>query len=405
MKGIEYLLNGEEVEDIYIKKKKNEYIINNNRVFPSKEKRKKKKLYFDGHTFLAIIKKMKKIISIEKTPEEQKEKIIVFKLDNTIFKDKAAYILLESLVYLICRDYNFNIKMSFEKLEVQNIYQSEMKNIFEIYKNKYIDKKIYLEEFGKFFISAKRFRKIIKYEEFIENKEYLSIIATELNAFFKIYFLEDTQNDLFVETLSELIGNACEHGKSDCLIDINAIPNLRKNYLESAKVGFDIVIYNFSDNLLGTAIERILSSPKIKLHFKEVLEKAYLNHSKYFSKNYTIEDFYNIAAFQWRVSSRLENKGISGGTGLTRLIDALMEFSVKDKCYVYSGKNVIGFNKKYLKLTSTNKNDETYNLVGFNEKADFINYPPDKRCILWSPFFLKGTLYNLVFIMKTSEGV
>lgn len=241
MKGIEYLLNSEEVEDIYIKKNKNEYIINNNRVFPSKEKRKKKKLYFDGYTFLAIIKKMKKIISIEKTPEEQKEKVIVFKLDNTIFKDKAAYILLESLVYLMCRDYNFNIKMSFEKLEVQNIYQSEMKNIFEIYKNKYIDKKRYLEEFEKFFISAKRFRKIIKYEEFIENKEYLSIIATELNVFFKIYFLEDTQNDLFVETLSELIGNACEHGKSDCLIDINAIPNLKRNYLESAKVGFDIV--------------------------------------------------------------------------------------------------------------------------------------------------------------------
>ena len=51
MKGIEYLLNSEEVEDIYIKKNKNEYIINNNRVFPSKEKRKKKKLYFDGTHF------------------------------------------------------------------------------------------------------------------------------------------------------------------------------------------------------------------------------------------------------------------------------------------------------------------------------------------------------------------
>ena len=405
MKGIEYLLNSEEVEDIYIKKNKNEYIINNNRVFPSKEKRKKKKLYFDGYTFLAIIKKMKKIISIEKTPEEQKEKVIVFKLDNTIFKDKAAYILLESLVYLMCRDYNFNIKMSFEKLEVQNIYQSEMKNIFEIYKNKYIDKKRYLEEFEKFFISAKRFRKIIKYEEFIENKEYLSIIATELNVFFKIYFLEDTQNDLFVETLSELIGNACEHGKSDCLIDINAIPNLKRNYLESAKVGFDIVIYNFSDNLLGTAIKEILTSPEIKLPFKELLEKAYLVHSKFFNKYYTIDDFYNIATFQWRVSSRKENNGFAGGTGLTTLMKALMEFSVKDKCYVYSGKNVVGFNKKYLKLSSTNKAAETYNFVGFNEKADFINYPPDRSCFLTSPFFLNGTLYNLVFIMKTSEVV
>ncbi|RGJ31236.1 hypothetical protein [Fusobacterium varium] len=402
MKGIETLFKNNDLDDIHIKINKDEYIINNNRTVPTKEKRKRKYLFFDGYTFLAIIKKMKKIISLEETIEKQQTKTIIFSLERTLFKDKAAYILLETLIYLMCRDYNFNIKITFEKLEIFSIYQSKIKNILEKYKNQIIDKEKYLKDFSDFFITDKRFRKIIRYEKFITDKTQISKVASDLNTFFKTLSLKEEQKDLFIETLVELVGNACEHGKSDCLIDINIMPHLRRNCLEDEKAGFDIVIYNFSENLLGTAIKKLLESEEI-FPFKALLEKAFSNHSKLFNRYYTLEDFYTIAAFQWRVSSREKNKGNTGGTGLTTLIKALIEFSVKDQCYVYSGKNILTFNKKYLTLSSEDKKDETYNLVGFNEEADFINFPPHKSSILFSPFYLNGTLYNFTFIMEKTN--
>lgn len=397
MEKIEYLLKNTEFEDIFLKKNKNEYIIKNNRHIPSN--RKKKIYYFNGITFSTIINKIKKIISLEPSEEEQRKTTITFQLKTTAFQDKAAYVLLESLIYLMCRDYHFNIKITFDKIKIFNIYHGELKNLLENYKNTVIDKKKYIKEFDDFFISEKRFRKVLQYKKVQENKNTLSILATDLNTFFKTLSLEEEQKNLFIDSLVELVGNASEHGNSDCLLDINVFNNLRKNRFAPEKVGFDIVIYNFSDKLLGSSIQKILKE-KEDVPYRILLENALNQHSKVFDTSYTIDDFCNIAAFQWRVSSRKNNREHSGGTGLTTLIQALLQFSLEDRCYVYSGRTGLRFQEKYLKLTSENKKDETFNLVGFNEEADFINYPPNLNCILRSPFFFHGTLYNLMFIMN-----
>ena len=398
MKGLEYLLKEIDFKDVSIKQKKNQYIIQNKRYIPGKEKKKKKDLFFDGNTFLTTIKKIKKIISLNETKNEQKEKIIIFKMGKTFFKDKAAYILFESLLYLLCRDYFFDIKLLFEKMEIYNIYQDEVKNLLVNYQNKILDKEKYKSDFLKFFISNRRFRKIVKYDKFKDDKEELSKLADELAYFFKSLSIEEGQKDVFAETLVELVGNACEHGESDCLIDINLSSTLKKNYFDQERAGLDIVIYNFSESLFGTGIKNILTSEE---NFNKVLKEAYLNHKNFFNSKYKFDDFCNIAAFQWRISSREKiTSGFTGGTGLTTLIRTLIKFSEKDRCYIYSGKDVIYFIEKYLTLSSENKQEKMYNLIGFNEESDFINYPPSSNIFASSPFYLNGTLYNLIFIIK-----
>ena len=90
--------------------------------------------------------------------------------------------------------------------------------------------------------------------------------------------------------------------------------------------------------------------------YKKVQE-AYEYHKKYFNDDYMKEDFFNIAAYQHKISGR-EKIVETGGTGLTKLISSLEKKADSHQCYVLSGNRGIFFKQDYLEY-----NDDR--LIGF----------------------------------------
>ncbi|MBP6408391.1 MAG: hypothetical protein KBE24_03750 [Fusobacteriaceae bacterium] len=352
---------------------------------------------FNGIAFQKFIEKINKIICRENIENELP---VELKIGKVFFKDKATYILLEAVIYLLLRDYNVKLTLSITP-KIDGLYDGDIKKSL-IYKNKNtsLDKNKYINDFKKFNLELNHFRKIIIYKTIEENGIKLSVLSTELACFFKNYIDDDEYVDSLVEVLGELADNSLSHGESDCLIDINieTVYN-RKNPSPNKYISLDIVIVNFDKKLLGDRIKDkffnndFKGSPKTE----KLLNTALENHKSKFSESYTFDDFCNCASFQWRVSSRQSSSDSFAGTGLTTLIDGLINKSESVYCYVYSGNKIINFINGMVSL------DEN-RFIGFNKENDFLNKIPDKSSITRSNYNLNGVLYNLNFIVK-KEGV
>lgn len=375
------LLFYESDETWKIRKEKNEIIV------------KCRSNVFNGNTFFLISKKITKIIN---TPDCV-EKIINFKFNEIHFSDKAAYICFEVLLYSLMKEYNFTIKINI-KPTIQGLYSGDIEEslIFK-YKLGIIDKDKYIKDFEKKEITSKKFRLIAKRSEKLKNPQYISLIYDEITYFLKTYTLDDEEfRETMSEAIVELVGNASEHSESDCLLDITIVPDLkRKAETDLQYIGFDIVILNLSNTLLGDGIKKIMQNKnEIKNpQTYNMLKEAFKNHKEFFTKKYDEDFFYNVSTFQWRVSSRKDTTDNSGGTGLPTLIKNLILKSESRRCYVMSGDRVIFFKNEFLK-TDDGK------IFGFNKTGDFSNKPPDDTVLERTLYQIKGTLYNLNFIKK-----
>ena len=98
-----------------------------------------------------------------------------------------------------------------------------------------------------------------------------------------------------------------------------------------------------------------------------------------------------MTAFQHKISGR-ENS-ITGGTGLTKLIESLETRSETHICYVQSGKRVVIFKPEYLSY-----NDDGW--LGFNENNDYLTTAPQENLFSGNHYLLPGTAFNLNFVMK-----
>ena len=223
----------------------------------------------------------------------------------------------------------------------------------------------------------------------------LSIIMGDTASFQRIGNTKDEDRDMLAEVLAELLGNAQEHSLSDCLYDFDISPTYSKKGSNKKFVGMNIVVLDLSRKLLGTGLKDKLENPLETLpeRYKQVI-KAFERHKKFFNSQYGEEDFFNLAAFQHKISGRADNN-CTGGTGLTKLIHTLEEKSDAYSCFVQSGFRQVKFKHRYM-----NYND---GWIGFNESNNFLSSPPDAGLFQSSRIYLPGTAYNLTFVMET-EG-
>lgn len=348
----------------------------------------------NGLAFARIVNQVNNIILLD-----IKEGIhIEFKLGNVFFRDKATYVLFECLIYVLLRDYNVKITLLINP-KIKGFYYGDIKKSLTYkYSNRIINKETFLNEFMTFNSDLAYYRKIlINKDDSKKNGVSLSRLESDLILLFKQNIKDEEYCENMAEAIAEMAGNALEHGESDCLVDIN-IQDIYKGNDQSKKyISLDVVIVNFGHKLLGDGIKEKLEhdnfedSPKVK----ETLKEALNNHKIKFSDNYCYEDFCICSSFQWRVSSRKDSSDNTGGTGLTTVMENLIDKSQNEYCYVYSGRNIIYFKNGLI----TPKNG----LIGFNKECDFLNSTPDRVSIDKCPYYLNGTLYNLNFI-KEKEG-
>ena len=315
---------------------------------------------------------------------------VILDFKNAIFVDKLTYIVLECIYSWLKYECRYNIRIllgpqhgiaidGFDYSPLNKFSTSSFPSLFQ----RTFDLSLDLHHY----------RRLVRYS--YTNSKTQSIINSEISDFFSHANIDIDCADDVAEVVVELLGNASEHCSADCIIDIDISEQYLHISQEGKFRGVNIVVANFSDNLLYSAIKsKFYSSVETSSSFLRLAE-ALINHKAHFSSIYDETDFFMLSAFQNQISGR-SKKYTTGGTGLTMLIKSLQARSESDNCYVMSGQHVIYFRKQLLTL-----NPEKW--VGFNLESDFINYPPHSSVVARSNVYFPGTAYNLNFVMKEVE--
>lgn len=325
---------------------------------------------------------------------------LILKFSKVVFIDKLTYIILECLVYYmnVRMKHQLQVNINLEDKNTNIFTEGIMFNSLYYINGKYSKEKlqIFIEKFT-YDLYGRHFRKILDGNIDVSSDNTLGKLMNDIRLF--LIFLDVPENDSteIAETVTELVGNAIEHTKTDCLVDIDVTESYVKRDEDKSKYyGINIVVINFSETLFEDFLKTKLKNEKLELNdrYKDVTS-AYYIHERNFSPNYKEDDFYKIASFQHGVSGS-DNKLVSGGKGLTQLIKSLEIRSDSHKCYLMSGYGIVNFKHRFL-----NFNDEDW--IGFNKENDFLRFKPESECIDKSKVYFPGTAYNLNFAMRKEE--
>lgn len=311
--------------------------------------------------------------------------------------DKLSYIILECILKnVVTLGYIVELSIDFNVFSVAGgIRYSPLLKLANPSGNKSIvySNKIFLKLFN-FECSRYHFRKVIKYDECIKNDK-LSKLFDSISYFLKNHNIYYKLVDEISKTAVELIGNAVEHSKSDCLMDIDICPETL--IADEEKYYINIVIVNFSSILLGDGIKN-----KIQKHlYNQELHKNYFKvesalriHHSFFNNEYDEIDFFNISTFQKNISGRQTISSV-GGKGMTTLINTLNKNEECHTCYAMSGDRIMIFKHNLLEYNE--------NWIGFNNENDFIYHKPHFDVLKRGDYFLPGTAFNLSFIARGNK--
>ena len=314
-------------------------------------------------------------------------------INTPVISDEAVLILLEIITYYLLKNNLCNITYTF----IVNVkllgYGMLKENILFQYNTKKINRSNYIEKFEKGFeLNFNHYRRICKNTN--ENREgiFLSQLLSEISTFLLPFDIEIEYADQLSEVIVEIIDNALNHSRSDCLLDIKVLHDEINKY-----TCLNVTTVSIGNILLSSKIKDYINNEnKSKYSNKNMIVMKALNyHKTQFTEEYDLDSFALISAFQKYVTTR-ENSKNSGGTGLTTLIKQLREKSTKDYCYVLSGNDIIRFEDGYLDLTKDG-------LIGFNDNNDYINSIPSHRIVYKNEKKLNGVIYNLSFILNERE--
>lgn len=353
------------------------------------------KSLFNG-THIGII--IKTVNSIHKRYKNIKIGIALY-LGEIEFIDKLTYVFLECICYYLIKECGHPVQI-FMKVEnnirINGITSSPL---LLLNNTKFSSIEKFPDRFH-FEIYGYHFRRVIRCES--EKTNYLGSLYEEIDRFLKPFSIDDKCRDEVALVITELVGNACEHAETDCLVDIDVAPDFQKSDESSSKdmnyyYGINIAVINFSEKLLGDSIkENILYADRSELfgRYLDVVE-AYKYHKTYFHEKYFEDDFCNITSFQSKISGRKE-KFFTGGTGLPKLIKSLEDKSDTHRCYVISGKRCINF---YQGILEYNENG----WIGFNNEKNYTSGVPKKDVVSECLINMPGTAYNFNFVMKGAK--
>ena len=366
-----------------------------------KLKLKKGKIVFNNYDEVFSGLTISKIINFINTVHKKYKGVnvpLVFSFGDVTLADKLSYIIFECICYSLMKDYHHRVYLYWNPksdILTDGVFSCPLKLLNdEAEKNQ----TKFLKSF-KMEIYQHHFRRVISGEE-KGDTNYLGNLLQELDTFLKFFSITEEYRDQISEVIAELVGNACEHGDTDCLLDIDItsdhLKSIKKIPQKGSFYGINIAIVNFSNILLGDGIRDKIDGNKLVTDRYIELGNAYNYHKQQFTENYSYTDFCNIAALQDKISGRPQHS-LAGGTGLTKLIHSLQEKSDMNECYVLSGNRCVVFFKDLL-------NYDEKDWLGFNRQQDFFKAIPDEDAITDCRVFLPGTAYNLNFVMKREDN-
>lgn len=325
---------------------------------------------------------------------------ITIAFPNGMFDEKFTYILLECYLEHIISDHRISVRLIYNKT-TRNIFTDGIsKSPLCMIEKEQPSSMEFVHQF-RFGVGKNYYRRLFAASEY--GDETLSSAFTTLCFFFERLGITKERSNSLAEVAVELVGNALEHSRSDCFLDIDVTPRdyVRRNNPTGPKYyGVNICVVNFSPTLLSSQIQEKLcinselSDKNSSIRYWQ-LREIYLRHRDLFKKGYGDDEFFMLSAFQDRISGR-PNEYLTGGTGLPALIKWLEVQADSDNCYVLSGRRKMKFIQSLLEYDSDH-------WIGMNQVHDFQRYIPDDNVFLPFPIFFPGTAYNLSFVMETEE--
>ena len=346
---------------------------------------------FDGETINEILK------FIHGIRAKYKNNILPIHLDigEVEISDKLTFVMLECICFLLIEKYKYKVHINWRPKNTIQTFGVYSSPLLIINKKGFSNHKEFKSKFI-YDTFKNHYRKVVDQSK----GNYLGILMSDINTFLTVNNISSENREQLSEVVAELVGNAGEHGQSDCLVDIDVTETFTKNVdgidQEENYIGINIAILNFSSKNLNEDLKlKIQNDIQDKRYLK--LKEAYDYHKKKFTEDYGEEDFWNVGCLQHKISGSFE-KISSGGTGSTVLIRSLQEKADADKCYLISGKRALYLIKDYLEF-----DDKEKMWLGFNKTADFFNDIPEEGVVAPCAINFPGTAYNLTFVMKEEE--
>lgn len=294
---------------------------------------------------------------------------------------------MESIFYYLYKDLAYDAKIIIQpKFDIytEGLKESPLRNM--------ANKSMYIHDFERK-LGRMHYRRIVPSHN-QKQPDYLSSMMQEIEGFLINTGIDENVALQMKEVLIELVGNAGEHGNSECLIDVDVTENgyTRVDKDTENYYGMNVVIMNYSPVLFYEPLKRkMMSSDGLTDRYKSV-RQAGLFHLSHLTDNYSENDFYTISSFQHRISGNIEKNEI-GGTGLTALLKSLEDQADTHLCYMLTGNRIIFFEKDQMDYDSAN-------FVGFNKKGRYIDLIPDDDVFQTIKTFFPGVAYNLNYAFK-----
>ena len=379
-----------------------------NQKIPLKNSKYGKTIFYEHKNDYFAIKDFNKLVPFINTLQSNnvyKQLPLVINLGRIQFADKLTYIILECLCKSLVEN-KIKTYLSYKckpMIHLEGLAMSPLKTLATISSIEYSnEREKYLRKFQKD-ISRTHFRRIISRETWEKDHSITCGLMQDVDSFLKYYNTSTDYRSAISEVITELAENALEHAESDCLIDLDVSNQYSKRVnnvsVDGIFYGINIVVLNISKTLIGDSLKQKITNidlnDKGAQRYLKVAE-AEKDHSKLYSSDYSEKDFYTIASFQHKISSRKDNI-TTGGTGLSKLLQSIEEKSDAYNCYVINGNSVLWFKHNYI----ISGND---GWIGFNKNNNFFTEKPDSECFEKSTFCFPGTAYNLNFVLKLNNN-
>ncbi|MEA5048761.1 MAG: hypothetical protein VB034_09160 [Eubacteriales bacterium] len=317
---------------------------------------------------------------------------ILLDFGNIKISDKLTLTLLECICYSLISSYKHNVEISFNCINTignEGIRSSPLLLLGSKRQTRIQD----YQAKHKSEIYGNHFRRIVSADA--AQTGDLSAVMGDIDFFLKYFSVIDAYRADIAEVVVELIGNAGEHAKSECIVDIDITNEYTKDGTGGKYYGVNIAVVNFSETSFIDALRVKIEDPDMHEERYELVRKALEFHNEGFTDEYSIDDFYRVAAFQDRITSRPE-KQKSGGKGLTKLICSLEQRSDFHRCYMLSGNRILWFRQECLEY-----DDDGW--IGFNNSNNFFTCLPERTVFSTTTINFPGTAYNLNFVLKKEE--
>ncbi len=367
------------------KKDYNNFIISNNKfkIIISEKK-------FSSVSISKIYSSLTKIIELN-SPKK-----IVIRIESKAFSDDACILVFENIIYEFLKNMKNELIISFTCL-IKNILSYDyFKNslLFMCLDNNMINTKKFEDLYcNKNIVQKKYIRKFLKNDSLytVNNSNEASMVLQDVNTFMKGCGFDYLLSKNIAVVISEIVDNVFSHTSSDVIIYVKALDVLDNQEMERKVIS--VSIHNVSNIHMYTTIMEKMKKKKLNEKVESIVRKSYNNNINKFNENFNEDSFFFISTFQKNVTTREK----AGGTGLTVLVQNLINCSYDDYCYVISGDNCLFLKKPFLELNQ----DGT---IGFNNSNDYFNDIPDENVFHKLNYTLNGTLFNLAFVAKEGNN-